>query len=121
MIEHVNKFLDSMGPFAGNGDLCLRELSKSLTDRAYTWYSTLQPGSIAIWDDMVESFCLKYFHKEEKFTSSLFIIPSKSPPKDSLISSGGFEIRLLIAMGSSRSRSWLRFALTTCLLSTELI
>ena len=40
-IEHVNKFLDSMGPFAGNGDLCLREFSKSLTDRAYTWYSTL--------------------------------------------------------------------------------
>ena len=46
-IEHVNKFLDSMGPFAGNGDLCLREFSKSLTDHAYTWYSTLQLGSIA--------------------------------------------------------------------------
>ena len=46
-IEHVNKFLDSMGPFAGNRDLCLREFSKSLTDRAYTWYSTLQLGSIA--------------------------------------------------------------------------
>ena len=121
MIEHVNKFLDSMGPFAGNGDLCLRELSKSLTDRAYTWYSTLQPGSIATWDDMVESFCSKYFHGEEKVTILTLTIPSKSPPKDSLISSGGFEIRLLIAMGSSRSRSWLRFALTTCLLSTELI
>ena len=67
-IEHVNKFLDSMGPFAGNGDLCLREFSKSLTDRAYTWYSTLQSGSIATWDDMVESFCSKYFHDEEKVT-----------------------------------------------------
>ena len=67
-IEHVNKFLDSMGPFAGNGDLCLREFSKSLIDRAYTWYSILQPGSIATWDDMVESFCSKYFHGEEKVT-----------------------------------------------------
>ena len=57
-----------MGPFAGNGDPCLREFSKSLTDRAYTWYSTLQPGSIATWDDMVESFCSKYFHGEEKVT-----------------------------------------------------
>ena len=47
VIEHVNKFLDSMGPFAGNGDLYLREFSKSLTDRAYTWCSTLQLGSIA--------------------------------------------------------------------------
>ena len=57
-----------MGPFARNGDLFLREFSKSLTDRAYTWYSTLQPSSIAKWDDMVESFCLKYFHEEEKVT-----------------------------------------------------
>ena len=46
-IEHVNKFLDSMGPFARNGDLCLREFLKSLTNHAYTWYSTLQPSSIA--------------------------------------------------------------------------
>ena len=57
-----------MGPFAKNGNLCLREFSKSLTDRAYTWYSTLQLGSIAIWDDMVESLCSKYFHDEEKVT-----------------------------------------------------
>ena len=71
-IEHVNKFLDSMGPFAGNGDLCLKEFSKSLTDRAYTWYFTLQPGSITIWDDMVEIFCSKYFHGEEKVTILTF-------------------------------------------------
>ena len=55
-----------MGFFARNGDLYLRELS--LTNRAYTWYSTLQLGSIATWDDMVESFCLKYFHGEENVT-----------------------------------------------------
>uniref|UniRef100_A0A2N9I9T1 Reverse transcriptase domain-containing protein n=1 Tax=Fagus sylvatica TaxID=28930 RepID=A0A2N9I9T1_FAGSY len=35
-MEHISKFLDSMGPFAANGDLCLREFSKSLVDRAYT-------------------------------------------------------------------------------------
>ena len=57
-----------MGPFVGNGDLYLREFSKSLTDRAYTWYSTLQPSSIATRDDMVQSFCSKYFHREEKVT-----------------------------------------------------
>ena len=57
-----------MGPFARNGDLCMREFSKSLTDRAYTWYSTLQLGSITTWDDMVESFYSKYFHGEEKVT-----------------------------------------------------
>uniref|UniRef100_A0A2N9E8C8 Integrase catalytic domain-containing protein n=1 Tax=Fagus sylvatica TaxID=28930 RepID=A0A2N9E8C8_FAGSY len=46
-VEHISKFLDSMGPFAGNGGLCLREFSKSLVDRAYT---------------------CKYFHVEEKIT-----------------------------------------------------
>ena len=45
-MEHISKFMDSIGPFAADGELCLREFSKSLTDRAYTWYSTLQPNSI---------------------------------------------------------------------------
>ena len=65
---HVSKFIDSMGPYVGNGDLCLREFSKSLCDRAYTWYTTLPPGSVRSWDDMVEMFCRKYFQMEEKIT-----------------------------------------------------
>jgi hypothetical protein len=44
--EHVSKFLDAMGPHAGNGNLCLREFSKSLIDRAYTWYTTLKLDSV---------------------------------------------------------------------------
>uniref|UniRef100_A0A2N9ENL4 Retrotransposon gag domain-containing protein n=1 Tax=Fagus sylvatica TaxID=28930 RepID=A0A2N9ENL4_FAGSY len=65
-MEHISKFLDSMGPFAAHGDLCLREFSKSLVDRAYTWYTVLPAGSIRTWEDMVESFCSKYFHVEGK-------------------------------------------------------
>uniref|UniRef100_A0A2N9II49 Retrotransposon gag domain-containing protein n=1 Tax=Fagus sylvatica TaxID=28930 RepID=A0A2N9II49_FAGSY len=67
-IEHISKFLDSMGPFAAHGELCLREFSKSLVDRAYTWYTVLPVESIRTWEDMVESFCSKYFHAEEKIT-----------------------------------------------------
>uniref|UniRef100_A0A2N9J549 Reverse transcriptase domain-containing protein n=1 Tax=Fagus sylvatica TaxID=28930 RepID=A0A2N9J549_FAGSY len=67
-MEHISKFLDSMGPFAARGDLCLREFSKSMVDRAYTWYMVLPAGSIRTWEDMVESFCSKYFHVEEKIT-----------------------------------------------------
>lgn len=36
--EHVACFLDSMGPFANNTELYLREFLKFLMDRAYTWY-----------------------------------------------------------------------------------
>uniref|UniRef100_A0A2N9HKP8 Uncharacterized protein n=1 Tax=Fagus sylvatica TaxID=28930 RepID=A0A2N9HKP8_FAGSY len=67
-MEHISKFLDSMGPFAAHGDLCLREFSKSLVDRASTWYTVLLAGSIRTWEDIVESFCSKYFHVEEKIT-----------------------------------------------------
>uniref|UniRef100_A0A2N9GQ00 Integrase catalytic domain-containing protein n=1 Tax=Fagus sylvatica TaxID=28930 RepID=A0A2N9GQ00_FAGSY len=67
-MEHISKFLNSMGSFAAHGDLCLREFSKSLVDRAYTWYTVLPAGSIRTWEDMVESFCNKYFHVEEKIT-----------------------------------------------------
>ena len=66
--EHVSKFLDAMGPHVGNGNLCLREFSKSLIDRAYTWYTTLKPDFVRTWDDMVEVFCTKYFHVEDKIT-----------------------------------------------------
>jgi hypothetical protein len=67
-IEHISKFLDSMGPFAAHGKLCLWEFTKSLVDRAYTWYTMLPPGSIRTSEDMVESFYSKYFHAEEKIT-----------------------------------------------------
>ena len=67
-MEHISKFLDSMGPFAAHGDFCLREFSKSLVDRAYTWYMVLPARSIRTWEGMVESFCSKYFHVEEKIT-----------------------------------------------------
>uniref|UniRef100_A0A2N9G908 RNase H type-1 domain-containing protein n=1 Tax=Fagus sylvatica TaxID=28930 RepID=A0A2N9G908_FAGSY len=67
-LMHVSKFMDSIGPYAGNGDSCLREFSKFLDDRAYKWYTTLPPRSMRSWDDMVEMFCGKYFQVDEKIT-----------------------------------------------------
>ena len=80
-MEHVSKFMDSMGLFVGDRELCLREFLKSLTDRAYTWYSTFQPNSIPMWEDMVESFCTKYFHGEEKVTIITLHNSKKKPSK----------------------------------------
>ena len=53
-LVHISKFINSMGAYASNGDLCLREFSKPLDDRAYTWYTTLPPGSVKTWEDMVD-------------------------------------------------------------------
>ena len=67
-VEHVSKFIDTLGPYAVDEDLCLREFSKLLCNRAYTWYIDLKPESIPTWDDMVDVFCTKYFHGEETVT-----------------------------------------------------
>ena len=67
-IEHMSKFMDIMGLYAGDEDLCLCKFSKSLSDRAYTWYIGLRSGSIPTWDDMVDVLCSKYFHGEETVT-----------------------------------------------------
>ena len=45
-MEHLSRFVHTMGPYAGDQELCLREFAKSLMDRAYTWYTTLRPRSI---------------------------------------------------------------------------
>ena len=64
-VEHMSKFINSLGPYAVDEDLCFQEFSKSLYDRVYTWYIGLKPGSIPTWDDIVDAFCTKYFHGEE--------------------------------------------------------
>ena len=67
-VEHVSRFIRTMGPYVGDRELCLREFAKSLVDRAYTWYITLRPGSIKTWDKMMERFYAKYYPGEDKIT-----------------------------------------------------
>ncbi|CAL2265591.1 unnamed protein product [Prunus armeniaca] len=68
--EHVNRFIDALGPHASDHNLCLREFSKSLTDRAYTWYTTLALGSICSWEDLASRFCKKYLQHLERVTTT---------------------------------------------------
>ena len=81
-VEHVSKFIDTLGPYAANEYLCLREFSKSLCDWAYTWYIGLKPGSIPMWDDMVDVFCTKYFHREEMVTLATLQATKQSNGED---------------------------------------
>lgn len=41
-IEHMSKFVDILGPYVVDEDLCLRVFSKSLCDHANTWYTWLK-------------------------------------------------------------------------------
>lgn len=62
-VKHVSKFIDTLSFYAVDAGLCLREFFKSLCDRA--WYTCLKPGLISTWDDMLDVFCIKYFHGRE--------------------------------------------------------
>ena len=78
-VEHVSRFIHTMGPYAGDKELCLREFPKSLVDKAYTWYTTLRPESIKTWDEIMERFCAKYYPGGEKVTfQSLQIVKQRS-------------------------------------------
>ena len=67
-VGHVNKFVHTIGPYAGDKELCLREFAKYLVNRAYTWYTTLRTGSIKTWNNMIERFCAKYYPSKDKVT-----------------------------------------------------
>ena len=81
-VEHVSRFIHTMGLYAGDRELCLREFAKPLVDRAYTWYSTLRPGSIKTWDKMMERFCTKYYPGEDKVTFQSLQMVKQRPGED---------------------------------------
>lgn len=60
-LELVVRFIESLGAHRPNSNFHLREFSKFLTSRAYTWYVNLRPNSIATWEEMVNSFYAKFF------------------------------------------------------------
>lgn len=60
MREHIVCFLDIIGAYANGADLYMREFSKSLTDRAYTWYVNLK--------HLVSFFNTKFFCADGRFT-----------------------------------------------------
>nr|POE53939.1 hypothetical protein CFP56_53441 [Quercus suber] len=51
-------------------ELRLREFSKSLEGRAFTWYTSLTPGSVLSWNDLATQFMKKFFTLKEKLTLS---------------------------------------------------
>ena len=71
-----------MGPYARDNELSLREFAMSLVDRAYTWYTTLRPGSNKTWDEMMERFCAKYYPGEDKVTFQNLQMVRKRPGED---------------------------------------
>ncbi|OMO98613.1 reverse transcriptase [Corchorus capsularis] len=66
--EHVMKFVETLGVAGLDDDLKLKEFSKSLTGKAYTWYVNLTPGSVESWSHMCTLFGEKFLSTQERVT-----------------------------------------------------
>ncbi|GJW61529.1 hypothetical protein Tco_0110864 [Tanacetum coccineum] len=64
--EHINKFLEIVGPIKINGltqdRFRLSIFPVSLAGAAYEWFTKECIGSITTWDNMLEKFILKFCH-----------------------------------------------------------
>ena len=68
--EHIRWYVDALTSHSHDQELRLREFSKSLEGRAFTWYTSLTPGSVLSWNDLATQFMKKFFALEEKLTLS---------------------------------------------------
>ena len=68
--EHIRWYVDVLTAYSHDHELRLKEFSKSLEDRAFTWYTSLAPGSVLSWNDLATQFMKKFIALEEKLTLS---------------------------------------------------
>ena len=68
--EHIRRYIDALTAHSYDHELRLREFSKSLKGRAFTWYANLALRSILSWNDLATQFMKKFFALEEKLTLS---------------------------------------------------
>lgn len=68
--EHIRWYVDALMVHSHDHELRLREFSRSLEGRAFTWYTSLALGSVLSWNDLATQFIKKFFALEEKLTLS---------------------------------------------------
>ena len=68
--EHIRRYVDALTAHSHDCEPRLREFSKSLEGRAFTWYTSVAPRSFLSWKDMTTEFMKKFFDLEEKLMLS---------------------------------------------------
>ena len=62
--EHVNQYVLQLGEASHNDALRVRLFSLSLTETAFSWFSSLAPGSILNWNQLERKFHDHFFGGE---------------------------------------------------------
>ena len=68
--KYIRRYVDALTAHSHDYELRFREFSESLEGRAFTWYTSLLPGSVLSWNDMATQFMKKFFALDEKLTLS---------------------------------------------------
>jgi len=66
--DHIRRYVDALTTQSHDHELRLREFSKSLEGRAFTWYTSLLPGLVLSSNDMATQLMKKFFTLDEKLT-----------------------------------------------------
>jgi len=60
-VEHIARYLTEAGDIANNENLRMKFFQSSLTKNAFTWYTTLPPGSIFTWSQLEKAFHEQFY------------------------------------------------------------
>ena len=63
---HIKRYVDALTAHSNDRELRLKEFSKSLEGRAFTWYTSLLPRLVLCWNDMAIQFMKKFFALDKK-------------------------------------------------------
>ncbi|KAH7688681.1 Retrotransposon gag domain-containing protein [Dioscorea alata] len=66
--QHLAHFITACGDTSNNPSLLLRQFAASLTGVAFEWYANLQPESIQTWQQMKDSFRVRFGGVTDKIT-----------------------------------------------------
>ncbi|XP_038679469.1 uncharacterized protein LOC119980745, partial [Tripterygium wilfordii] len=65
-LDHLTMYCRRMQPYASDEKVLMHYFQDSLTGAAQRWFNTLNPSSVASWEDLAEMFMKQYKHNEEK-------------------------------------------------------
>jgi len=67
-VEHIARYLIEAGDIPNNENLRMKFFRSSLTKNAFTWYTTLPPGSICTWSQLQKAFYEPFYMGQSKIS-----------------------------------------------------
>src|ERR1051325_4209982 len=67
-VEHIARYLTEVGDIANNENLRIKYFPSSLTKNAFTWFTTLPPGSVDTWPYLERLFPEQFYMGQSKIS-----------------------------------------------------